>query len=42
MPVYSKAKISLKPKNPDLVEARGTEQANEMVELMVDNWDQLQ
>ena len=40
--VFKKAKLMFRPKNPGLVEVRGTEKANEMVELMVDNWDQLQ
>ena len=38
----SKVKIVLKPKRPELVKVRGTEQASEMVELMIDNWVQLQ
>ena len=39
---FSKVKIVLQPKRPELVKVRGTEQASEMVELMIDNWDQLQ
>ena len=41
MPIM-KVQILLKPKRPELVKVRGTEQASEMVELMIDNWDQLQ
>ena len=35
-------KLSFKPKNSDIVKVRGTEQASELLDLMVDNWDQLQ
>ena len=35
-------KIILKVKGADEAKARGTETAKEMVELMSDNWDQLQ
>ena len=40
--VFDESKrLSYKPKDPSLVENRGTEQASELVDLMVDNWDQL-
>ena len=35
-------KLVLKLKGADEAKARGTEQAPEMLELMLDNWDQLQ
>ena len=35
-------RLVLKPQNPNLVKVHGSEQASEMVDLMVDNWDQLQ
>ena len=41
--VFDESKrLSYKPKDPNMVEVRGTEQASELVDLMVDNWDQLQ
>ena len=35
-------RLQIKPKNKHLGQARGTTQASEMVEIMIDNWDQLQ
>ena len=33
-------KLTIKPKNADIIKARGTEKASEMIKLIIDNWSQ--
>ena len=42
MPVKKKLLFKPKPRPPEEDGSRGTEQAPQMVELMIENWDQLQ
>ena len=39
---FQKISLKLSKEKIDAAKARGTEQASEMLELMVDNWEQLQ